>query len=1058
MNVSSIIDVVNGNHDLNAMLNRAIATLVDLYTAKPHFIYELLQNAEDAEASHVVFIEKDDALQVLHNGRPFTERNLTGLTDIGLSDKLPETNKIGKFGVGFKSVFTICKDLYVASEPSHWKGDIKGRYPKFSALVTNYINLSEADAVEVPEPFTTFFQFNYHVNEKRYDGFESVQEIQDTIAEKLMDIGNTTLLFLKNIQTIEYRIEVGEVRKSGSYTLEKKKLSNLLTDVVTRGETDGEASLSHYFKFTRPIKIDNVERTVDIAFKVEADEKDGTLKFVKPDNGCVSVYFPTGTVSGLNFIVQGPFRTTPNRSEVLRNSLDNTKLVGQVGFLLRQAIVELRAKELVTADFLNMLPFDASVFKHLPLFAALVDGVKQIFSTEAIFPGQEGGYWSKDQIMLARNNEMADLFNGELMTRLIADGSQHVWASTKIKQFREFDALFRYLSTEIGVSVMEPINLRPFFTEHSRFLSGMDTDWLVRLYKLYGDLPACFEEKKAKSNMLTACFIRTVDGRFVSPKRLDGTKYVLNVFRPTGSAEESHSGNVVDPEIYTKCRDFFDDTLRLPVPTECDVFLTDITARYENATTVSDDEHIVDLKKVLRYFDSGTKHEEVLRLIMTILKLRGFRGSTKVFRNPTLAEYMLPTALDGQNLRAYFSGLSSEVCFVDQDFYLSNGISAEDLVRLGVVGDVVFDDQKTQGIACTNGKDSIQWQTLGKFRRDLMLQRLPEVLNRIQMKPDEEDSREKSKIIFSALVEHAEALQGKTRDAAGTVSELTNAKALNFILNEPCVSFAFPRQWDGAWLYSKDGILCRPSDIKLADLDETLYGRSSRGVALVDLLGFQKTKAEAVEDEVRNVSKTAREVIFEAELRERQKNPEALKQIFEFLNLSLTQGGMMEPAEEKEDFPIRLVGNLERLKHHILEMLAFADPVRFKEVLRSVRTTAIGPRARVYLKDLYGFNSGRAACQLCHKPAPAFEAAEIFPEPKLELEPMHLCLCRNCSVKYREFRQDEEVMLKLREAVEKTPLAQACSSSPVELKLAKMKLWFTPLHFAEIKLLMDCQK
>ena len=155
--MSSIIDVVNGNHDLNAMLNRAIATLVDLYTAKPHFIYELLQNAEDAEASHVVFIEKEDALQVLHNGRPFTERNLTGLTDIGLSDKLPETNKIGKFGVGFKSVFTICKDLYVASEPSHWKGDIKGRYPKFSALVTNYINLSEADAVEVPEPFTTFF-------------------------------------------------------------------------------------------------------------------------------------------------------------------------------------------------------------------------------------------------------------------------------------------------------------------------------------------------------------------------------------------------------------------------------------------------------------------------------------------------------------------------------------------------------------------------------------------------------------------------------------------------------------------------------------------------------------------------------------------------------------------------------------------------------------------------------------------------------------------------------------------------------------------------------------
>jgi len=38
--MSNIIDTVNKSHDLQAMLNRAIATLVDLYTANQHFIYK----------------------------------------------------------------------------------------------------------------------------------------------------------------------------------------------------------------------------------------------------------------------------------------------------------------------------------------------------------------------------------------------------------------------------------------------------------------------------------------------------------------------------------------------------------------------------------------------------------------------------------------------------------------------------------------------------------------------------------------------------------------------------------------------------------------------------------------------------------------------------------------------------------------------------------------------------------------------------------------------------------------------------------------------------------
>lgn len=42
--------------------------LTELYPDKAHFIYELLQNAEDAQASSVSFILHKDYLEFIHDG------------------------------------------------------------------------------------------------------------------------------------------------------------------------------------------------------------------------------------------------------------------------------------------------------------------------------------------------------------------------------------------------------------------------------------------------------------------------------------------------------------------------------------------------------------------------------------------------------------------------------------------------------------------------------------------------------------------------------------------------------------------------------------------------------------------------------------------------------------------------------------------------------------------------------------------------------------------------------------------------------------------------------
>ena len=80
---------------------------VEKYSDPVHFVYELLQNAEDQGATEAQFVLSADSLVFRHNGKPFTRADVENITGIGNSDKTEEANKIGRFGIGFKSVFAI---------------------------------------------------------------------------------------------------------------------------------------------------------------------------------------------------------------------------------------------------------------------------------------------------------------------------------------------------------------------------------------------------------------------------------------------------------------------------------------------------------------------------------------------------------------------------------------------------------------------------------------------------------------------------------------------------------------------------------------------------------------------------------------------------------------------------------------------------------------------------------------------------------------------------------------------------------------------------------------
>ncbi len=94
-----------------------------LYSERTHFIFELIQNAEDAGATTLAFELFADRLEVRHDGRPFTEADVRGVCGVAQSGKSGDLTKIGQFGIGFKSVYAYTRTPQVHSGAEHFRID-----------------------------------------------------------------------------------------------------------------------------------------------------------------------------------------------------------------------------------------------------------------------------------------------------------------------------------------------------------------------------------------------------------------------------------------------------------------------------------------------------------------------------------------------------------------------------------------------------------------------------------------------------------------------------------------------------------------------------------------------------------------------------------------------------------------------------------------------------------------------------------------------------------------------------------------------------------------------
>lgn len=271
----NIVEYGKGTRHLDLLSTR--------YTNRTHFVFEILQNAEDAHASRILFKLFGDKLEVMHDGRPFNEEDVRGICGVGEGTKSEDLTKIGKFGIGFKSVY-----VYTTAPEVH-SGDENFR-------IEHYVRPHAVSPKETPPPWTTLFVLPFD-----QDGITPETACKE-IGDRLRELGTRTILFLRNIEIIEYQLP----DMSGRYNRRQINSQDTTRQVIVNSKDSGD---ENWIVFERYIPTpDNSKKvSVEIAYKLEMNIGDGPAQITGINESPLSVYFPTERDTRLGFLIQGPY-------------------------------------------------------------------------------------------------------------------------------------------------------------------------------------------------------------------------------------------------------------------------------------------------------------------------------------------------------------------------------------------------------------------------------------------------------------------------------------------------------------------------------------------------------------------------------------------------------------------------------------------------------------------------------------------------------------------------------------------------------------------------------
>jgi predicted restriction endonuclease len=1012
----SVIDEVRNERESLAQVLKqysGIRKIVeDAYPDNAHFIYELLQNAEDCEATAARFLLFDDKLRFEHNGIPFSSKDIEAITNIGDGAKTENEDKIGRFGVGFKSVFAYSETPYIWSQT-------------FSFRITELVLPWE---LEPDSSLGGMTRFDFPFNNPKKQRSDAHREIENG----LNDLAETTLLFLRHIESLEWCVE-----GRGSGEVLRVEHADHHVEILKRTEGK-ETSSAHFLKFVRPV-VGLEQHHVSIAFslgglpnpKEVVNEKPLSEQFkIVPTRGQVAVFFPAARErSGLRFHLHAPFVPELSRASI-KGTRANKPLFDQLAELAAASLHSIRDQGLLSMEFLEVLPNKQEDEDLEGQYIRIRESIISEMNDKPLTPTSSGEHAPARRLFQANRAWLKALLNPEDLAFFAAGNDESPQWAAGVRSGSKADRFMRSLAIhDLNVDTFVGEFVRTTYDKNFlNWLAAKDAGWHQQLYAFLAD----DEEAQRKSYELKKWkIVRLSDGKY---KR--GSECHFS----DEKSQNLSTVHYVDAAVYTmgedaarqeKSKRFLAD-IGVTEIGERQIVEYILKTRYGEDAQAPDEQHISDIRLFMK-FVCDQPYYQYQPNFESLDKCPIFWGKDEKWHNAS-AIYLDKPYLDTA-LGEYLAIMGSEVqWFALADLYQElSGPEVEGFIRfakrLGVNAKIkisVADCSDNPEWGAVLSKALGQWTNtsrgqdyrIGKF--ELLSEKISERLSRlvwdtIRLLPN--------------------------IDSGGWYD---NPLWATYQYNKSCGPKAAPSQLvyqlrQNAWVPQTGGSFVEP---RMARADLLPKGfEFNAGWNWIEAIKFGV-------DAQQNHQESAEALGFSSvdlALRLAKLPNEELERL-------LAEYARRDQTERPDRNPL----NPSQRAKKVLEEACSASQ-RSKETRpRSVSVDRDDTKtlAREYLRDQYTQN-GQQFCQICWNVLPFktlddeeyyFEAVELMPQPQLRLRHRqnYLCLCPNHAAMFMHANGSAGTI--------KESIAQLDGTElPVTLARQDMTIHFTETHLVDLK-------
>jgi hypothetical protein len=394
-----------------SLLNAIEKMAVDLYTKDTHFIFEIIQNAEDNEYSgtcetpSLEFSLQDinlgnsfvPALIVKNNEIGFEEKHVKAICQVGESSKKNQPGYIGEKGIGFKSVFRITNCPHIFSNGFQFALPKMDQESQLGYIVPEWVSFFPSqlskDQTNIVFPL------------------DNPEFSPEKIKKYLSDISPETIIFLSKIKLL--KISISDTSSSDllienddqNYPIVRIKYFRS-KDKNVENAHDEELFWITNMTFQKPIEINNEKRknierfNFTIALPLNRENHPGKL----------FAFLPVWEKTGLPFLINADF--------LLASSREGIKEDEKWNICLRELIPEVYTEAFLSALKSTKIPFkykkkvyaSVPIEAHEPFLEPVINEIhKKLISQSCILASNEKSLHEPRKVRLA-SKKFRELF------------------------------------------------------------------------------------------------------------------------------------------------------------------------------------------------------------------------------------------------------------------------------------------------------------------------------------------------------------------------------------------------------------------------------------------------------------------------------------------------------------------------------------------------------------------------------------------------------------------------------------------------------------------------